>query len=129
MTNEQIVSGYMTKYYTDERLSWLLAHAESGALSFWSCCCFIGIPSSDHALRGEIEGFKGQIGTHYDTMRRGYMWDEAGIAERAYRSLGDTDAERRAKLIPLIRAEMERRLLLHSEQSSIPETEALCVAR
>lgn len=40
---------FMQKHYTDERLAQLLAHAQDGKLSYWSCCCFIGIPTAVHS--------------------------------------------------------------------------------
>ena len=52
MTNEQIITSFMQKHYTDERLSWLLAHTEDGLLSYNSCSCFIGIAVATGALCG-----------------------------------------------------------------------------
>jgi hypothetical protein len=40
---KQALRAFMQQHYTDERLAMLLAHAESGKLSFTSCCCFIGV--------------------------------------------------------------------------------------
>ncbi|MCI0526562.1 MAG: hypothetical protein L0Y56_03795, partial [Nitrospira sp.] len=43
---------YMQQHYSDEKLAALLAHARDGKLAYHSCCCFIGIATADHALRG-----------------------------------------------------------------------------
>lgn len=116
MTNEEILSDFMQKHYTDERLAALLAHAEDGKLSYMSCCCLIGVATADHALqgRGDMNGVEDEFGLdHYD---RAELLPNAIEAEDAYLNLapdgtkvGKADQARRAKLIPLIRAEITRR--------------------
>lgn len=117
-SNEEIISEFMQKHYTDERLSWLLAHAESGALSFWSCCCFIGIPTADHALRGSLIGTSLAPGAepHYRSAR---LLAGAKKAESAF--LGLIAGSRNPTLIGLIKQEMARREAERS--SSSPELE------
>jgi len=99
--------------YTDERLTWLLAHARSGRLHFNSCCCFIGIVTADHSLRAGFDG----CGTsnHYTEAR---LLPGAVDAERAFNRLGlcqhdlREETQGRARLyriIPMVLAEMRRR--------------------
>jgi hypothetical protein len=107
--NKRILRAWMREHYTDERLSWLLAHARSGKLAYMSCCCFIGIVTADHALRGI-----GQGGTHH--VRALATLDGAKVAQEAYWSLcmshgaqASMDVVRRRILIPMVRAEIKRR--------------------
>jgi hypothetical protein len=106
----------MRAHYTDERLVELLAHAQSGKLSFSSCCCFIGIPTADHALRG----YDDHYGAHYHFSE---VLSGAAEAERAFHLLShdrvndiDRDAKRRRKIIPMIRAEIKRRDTVRASQ-------------
>jgi hypothetical protein len=108
---KQIIRQFMRDNYTDERLAMLLAHAQEGKLEYHSCCCFIGVPTADHALQNEIRDLPSSH--HYFT---GVRLVNANAAEKAYYLLGvrasrsDTeDALRRRILIPIIRAEMKRR--------------------
>jgi hypothetical protein len=95
----------MRTNYSDERLAWLLAHARSGRLAFVSCCCFIGIATADHALKGET-GHLYYLERHY----RDAKWlPGATVAESAYALLAEDDAQRIRRLIPMIKAEMRRR--------------------
>lgn len=112
---KQAIRTFMRERYTDERLAWLLAHARSGKLSFHSCCCFVGITTSDHTLVGAV----GLEGLHYERMK--FDVDlTTDAAEYAFRRLGATtlptwadyrqhDALRRRIIIPMILAEMKRR--------------------
>jgi hypothetical protein len=134
VTNEEIISDFIQKHYTDERLAWLLAHAESGQLAFVSCCCLIGIATADHALRGlgESTGIP-----HYETAT---LLKGADAAEGAYCELGidwfDTEADaeaqdalRRKRLIPLVQAEMSRREALRNLKQELSDLgEALKVS-
>lgn len=49
------IRAFMRNHYTDERLAMLLAHARDGKLAYVTCCCFVGIPTADHALRTDGE--------------------------------------------------------------------------
>lgn len=98
--------------YSDERLAWLLAHARSGRLSYFSCCCFIGVATADHALRGDTEFWQIARASHYTTAEE---LPGAAHAEEAFAYLsdyadGDIDvAKGRRRIIPMILAEMRRR--------------------
>lgn len=118
--HKQAIRGFMQEHYTDERLAQLLAHAQSGRLYYMQCCCFIGIPTADHALRGGeamcsvAEWPAEQL--HYKAAR---LLSGAEEAEHGFYELptashqgrsGETgNAIRRRILIPMIRAEMKRR--------------------
>lgn len=139
-SNEQILTEYMQKHYSDEKLAALLAHAEDGKLSYFSCCCFIGVATADHALRGygEYMTMEDPVGEdHYD---RAYEFLEALDVEEAFGDLAvdrdeedeedadadkKRDAERRARLIPLIHAEIKRRDDLKSESPQVIENQIL----
>ena len=132
MNHVAILQEFMKMHYSDERLAMLLAHAESGRLSFCSCCCFIGVVTADHPLRTyySIDDYfpssererMDYDDTHYKAAR---LLPLAVAAEFAFMRLGmgdeddedkyNTDANRRAALIPLIREEMQRRERLRME--------------
>lgn len=120
MTNEEIISGFLRTAYTDERLAMLLAHAESERLAFFSCCCFAGVPTAKHALQGQMLA-PNAINHGY---AKGHKADTESLQwaamSSAFCALGDDDIERRAKLIPLIHAEMQRRKSLRA-QVEVPE--------
>jgi hypothetical protein len=104
---------YLQTAYSDQQLAMLLAHARDEKLSFYSCCCFIGVPTANHALKGYV-GYGYGSAPHYQTARGSYG---AAMAEQAYCQVGwrlaktrsGEDPARRRFLIPLIRAEMKRR--------------------
>ena len=88
--------------YLDAPLVALLEHAKDGNLSFHSCCCLVGALNADHALKP-----MGIWSDHYNQLGRS---DELKLAaEIEFKDLGDSDAERRQCIIPLIHAEIERR--------------------
>jgi hypothetical protein len=103
--------GYLRKY-PDGRLAELLAHAQDGKLSYGSCCCFVGCLTADHPLRHPESGpMTGSIQHIYharelDSGSR----EKLGPAERAFMEIASGDADRRRLVIPLIRAEMKRRV-------------------
>jgi hypothetical protein len=122
MTPGQIIANFLKPpgeggAYADENLAALLAHAEEGRLSFVSCCCLTGIPTADHALVGK----QIPVGDHFEEALR--VLPNAGEANAAFALFFDDptptgegwDAQRRAKLIPLIKAEFERRARLRAE--------------
>jgi len=98
------ISWFLERNYSDEQLAALLAHVESGRLSYNSCCCLVGIPLATHALRGEHE-YDSDGEAHLE-MGRELPW--AKEAEFEFALLGP-DATRRRILMPLVLAEMERR--------------------
>ena len=66
MQPEQIIANFLRRpedggAYTDHQLAALLAHAEDGKLVHYSCCCLIGIPTADHALKGRHR----PLGAHF----------------------------------------------------------------
>jgi len=112
---KQAIRSFLQNHYTDERLTMLLAHAQSGRLEMYSCCCFIGTLTADHALRG-----KGTITSDHLQVAR--LLSGASEAETAFGLLCEngakvgfynhseqSNAKRRRILIPIIRAEMRRR--------------------
>lgn len=104
--DKRTIREYMAAQYSDERLAMLLAHAQSGRLSHFSCCCFAGIPTAEHALQTE---FAWSHGTSYTAIPGG------NGASAAYLRLGTNDKVcfdeelRRRIVIPMVRAEMKRR--------------------
>lgn len=117
---------FMQKHYTDERLAQLLAHAQDGKLSYWSCCCFIGVATADHALMdGDVH--------HWDQSHYSVATELSGArkAELNYCLIGShligpmvtgaRDAYRIKILIPMIRAEMKRRDALASKPIATEE--------
>ncbi len=123
---------FLQTAYTDEHLAALLAHAQAEPgedparkLSFFSCCCFIGVPNAPHALRGYVPEFaQGRVlpagSTHHQSVRLSSKL--AADAEEEFFFLGNTDAERRERLVPLIEDEIVRR-----EQARESETQRASV--
>jgi hypothetical protein len=101
------IEQFLQTAYTDEKLAALLAHAEDGKLAYESCCCLAGFPDARHAYQGSLCEEEADVSTHGP-----FYWniDNArdGIS-LAFQRLGIDDAARRAKLIPLIKAEIARR--------------------
>ena len=100
---------FLATSYSDEKLAALLAHAESGRLSYSSCCCLIGIPTANHALHG-AEQMVYNPSSHVHLSRKTLPF--AREAEEEFYRLADDrkdDRQRRKRLLPLIREEMERR--------------------
>lgn len=116
---KKTVRAFMQAHYTDKRLAQLLCHARDGKLAYYSCCCFIGIPTANHALKQKTT----HVGVpHYEEAKR---LNGAGAAEVAFCELmlaGNSDFKkpedevRRRVLIPMIRAEMKRREKAQAEK-------------
>jgi hypothetical protein len=104
--NKRIIRAFMRDQYTDARLAQLLDHARDGQLAYNSCCCFIGITTADHELAGagNYTGWE-----HYG---KASCLPYAYLAERAFNILGrgNSNERRRALIIPLIKAEIRRRM-------------------
>jgi hypothetical protein len=126
-------------HYSDERLCALLAHAQSGKLAYYSCCCFIGACNSDHALRGLVDH---PSAGHYIKAKG---LPGASVAEMAFyrlplnqllplneEGLGIAscsrkyDPARRARLIPILKAELKRRELRVARFSPEVVRERVC---
>lgn len=118
--NKQAIRAFLgTEAWTEEKLCALLAHAED-KLSYWSCCCLIGIATADHALQPNrnCAGYIGAYAAHLLEARR---LPPASEAEKAFCALSDLrdydgmlrvdefDAQRRRIIRPIIRAELRRR--------------------
>ena len=101
--------------YPEEPLAALLAHAQDDKLSYWSCCCLIGCINAPHALKGITIAPDGTAFTEYTHLREARSMPFAEEAEYEFCAIGInldyalSDALRRAVIIPLIRAEIERR--------------------
>jgi len=111
---KRAIRQYLRSAYSDERLTWLLAHARSGKLMYQSCCCLIGAATADHTLQGKADVNQPEA-AHYHLAKK---FIGAREAEQAYwelgyrgqpRSLLSNDEVRRHRLIPMILAEMRRR--------------------
>ncbi len=112
--NTANIKKFLQTAYTDENLAALLAHAQDEKLSFFSCCCLIGVTNAPHALRGYVPEFAhGRTlpagSTHHQSVRLNS--ELAADAEEEFFFLGNSDAERRERMIPLIEAEITRREL------------------
>lgn len=115
----------MQAHYSDQQLASLLAHARDGKLAFDSCCCFIGQPTADHALRSDFrvcdEGSphymaaKSLLGAN--TAELAYMFLSGEFTEDIHEA--SLDAKRRRILIPMVLAEMRRRAAVRQESPSL----------
>ena len=124
----QAIRLFMERHFTDARLAALLAHAEDGKLSFFSCCCFIGTATATHPLRsrsrlielGATLSPRGvpacMMPAHYGQASEMIGADEA---EDEFFFLGETEEERRKAIIPIIRKEMKRREHVRQQQEDV----------
>lgn len=115
MTDEQILTDFLRRNYSDENLIAGLAHAEDGKLSPFSCCCFVGIPTADHPLQGA--GAKMPL-SHVD---RAMRLPGAFAANSAFARLANNDSERCALIVPIFRTEIERRERVRCESFELVE--------
>jgi len=124
---KQDMRAYLRTAYTDERLAMLLAHAQSGQLSYTSCCCFIGVATANHALRG-----RGLNHPDIQHFHDAYAHPKAGAAMVGFAGIGyrgaffDNDETRRRIVIPMIRAEMKRREMAKVAVEQKEELVATC---
>lgn len=105
-----VLRSFIREHYTDQKLTEVLAHAQDGKLSYFSCCCFIGVVTADHALKGEARH------NNYSHYLVAQELHGSVQAEFAYAHLSQgagsyeaKDPLRRKRLIPILRAEMKRR--------------------
>lgn len=121
--NKQSIRSFMQNHYTDSRLAELLCHARDGKLRYYSCCCFIGIATADHALRPMQSALSPPAMPHYREAKRLVA---APRAERAFFDIsGSGDLKRRSLIIPMVRAEIRRRDLLKAKAHAETEVESL----
>ena len=110
--NKAVIRDFMRAQYTDGRLAQLLDHARSGKLDYLSCCCFIGIVTEDH---GGLVGRRDDLfaSLHLDAAKRlpkaidaeqAFLWLAAGMWRKS------SDEARRLRIIPIIKAEIRRRM-------------------
>lgn len=105
---------FLRTAYTNERLAWLAAHARSGRLVYYSCCCLVGVSTAAHPLTGKISPVELRGSGHYALARTLFGAPEA---EKAFYDLGligkrrrlSSDELRRRRLIPMVLAEQHRR--------------------
>jgi hypothetical protein len=90
--------------YTDQNLADALCFARDGGLSYYSCCCLVGLPTAAHPLKGASQYYP-DCGHFLAALRL----IGAEKAHDAFSELGRDDAARRRILIPMIRTEMWRR--------------------
>jgi hypothetical protein len=122
------VRSFLRTAYTDERLTWLLAHARNGQLSYRSCCCLVGVATADHPLRGKVPA--GELDHPHYALAKTFLG--APEAELAYYYMGhigrhgllsSPDRLRRRRLIPMVRSELRRRewlrAMLETEQALV----------
>jgi hypothetical protein len=115
---KQKIRVFLQSQYSDGRLAWLLAHAQSGRLAYFSCCCFIGTLTADHALRGYGGSDYAERMSATSHLAKARQLENAHSAEVAFNDLGcvsvseeefGDDHVRRRRIIPMIKAEMRRR--------------------
>src|SRR2546423_8530048 len=113
---KQTIRAFMALNYTDERLVWLLAHARSGQLAFNSCCCFIGVATAGHRLRGGREGEGDDFFARHGHLFAARLLPVGHEAEEAFEVLGwpasreePPDVVRRRRIVPIVLAELRRR--------------------
>lgn len=124
--DKEAIRSFMRNHYTDDRLVELFAHAKAGLLSYTCCCCFIGIVTADHPLAtsGLASTAYAYDAAHYIDARR---LPGAKEAERAFQRLADHSAlimsshndRRRQIIIPMIKAEIARRMALTEAKSEL----------
>jgi len=109
--SKQIVRNYLRMAYSDNALTEFLDYTRAGKLRFFSCCCLAGFPLRPAGLKplelDEAMNFH-RSGSHY----LGSRMDDALIARAsdAFNRLGCNDIERRRHIIPIIKAELRRRM-------------------
>lgn len=130
MASTKYIERFMQANYSDERLAALLAHAQDGKLSYYSCCCFVGAVNANHALRPYMSrpDFCVLSGQHLEEARQ---LPFGPLAEDEFRTLGGIftrtpfgDMARRKRIIKLIRKEMKRREDLRASGLSSAEANA-----
>lgn len=129
---KQDIRAFLRSAYTDQRLAEVLAHAQDGKLSYWSCCCLRGAATADHALKPMTDDWNAP---HYSTAMDLPNSAQAAVA---YLNLGgpwsaddaeneQSDSRRRRIVIPILRAEIRRRDKLRAIEALRPAgAEVVC---
>ena len=120
--HKNIVRQFIQVQYTNQRLAMLIDHLRSGAFNYASCCCLIGIPTSNHRnrqLRGHGMSGPRFSGAHYTRSR--YEIVGAMTAEQSTYALGIPSGVRTSlhfdnrllirRLLPIALGEVRRRNL------------------
>lgn len=105
--NKRLIRSFFVNY-SDEKLASLLAHAQSNKLAWHSCCCFVGVATATHPLKGRLS-----VHRHLEDARQ---LPYGHLADSAYFFLAGTDEKRRRILIPMIKAEMKRREAIRKKE-------------
>lgn len=102
---------------SDQALALLIAHTESGKLTYNGCSCLIGIPGASHPPLGAWEYCDGEPDHLIASRKLPYALE----AEHEFCMLGN-DPARREHVLPLLYAERDRRDAIDQMESSDSET-------
>jgi len=92
------------KTFPDDRVAALLFHARDGKLNYESCCCLIGSLNAPHPLQEKYGD------DDYHAVRLRESSPLAAAAEQEFRMLSHCNKGRRELVIPMIEAEINRRM-------------------
>ncbi len=117
--NKQILRSWLRTQYSDAKLVELLGHAQSGLLAYHSCCCFIGIVTANHPLRGHMTLYQMDMGLHYRAAQRlpGALEAEDAYYELAAPFESGREGIRQRRIIPIVKAEIRRRISQRAEEN------------
>lgn len=92
--------------YSDERLAALQAHAQSGRLSYFCCCCFVGSLTATHPLTtdGNLRANYG-----YEHLAEARRRPGAEAAEASFALIATNDPARCRIVAAMCKAEFKRR--------------------
>lgn len=107
------IERFLQTAYSDEKLAALLAHTEDGKLSYWSCCCFVGVATADHALREKMGSYAASVEPHYI---EACDIEGADEAEQEFITLAEREGGLPV-LATLIRTEIARRDALRTQDT------------
>lgn len=124
---------FLAAHYSDFALARLLVSARDGTLRFNSCCCFIGQAALAHTESVFDSDTRRIHGVAHYNHAKAFLRGAIG-AEQAYLKLGyekhwfdcsakHRDSLRRRRLIPILKAEIRRRMRLAHPVA--PEREAV----
>jgi hypothetical protein len=106
--------------FTDQRIAELYAHCEDEKLVFMSCCCLSGSATANHPLQSTRWDFAGQAHLYaakklpFAQAAEAEFYELGGISFLGWLIAPDgseeCDIRRRRRLLPLLRAELDRRM-------------------